>query len=200
MEEEKASAYYDELTRKGQGAAKFKQGLGFSSSSSPSHSTAAVTSTDKTSFYNNFVSASNTNTNTNPSTVYPPNTVKSPNQNHLEEIRNKLKKKPSRVTRENPLEDRKDDGRRGSSSRHRSRSRERSRRHRDKEEGSKSNRREHHGSSRRRSRSRSPRSWNGRSCGDSKRYEKDPTAKNVDNYSQLIDGYSRMVSLNEVFF
>ncbi|CAA6670599.1 unnamed protein product [Spirodela intermedia] len=34
MEEEKAVAYYDELTRKGGGAARFKQGLGFSSSSS----------------------------------------------------------------------------------------------------------------------------------------------------------------------
>lgn len=33
MEEEKAAAYYNELTRKGEGAAKFKQGLGFSSSS-----------------------------------------------------------------------------------------------------------------------------------------------------------------------
>ncbi|KAM7479946.1 hypothetical protein LguiA_028159 [Lonicera macranthoides] len=31
MEEEKAAAYYDELTRKGEGAARFKQGLGFSS-------------------------------------------------------------------------------------------------------------------------------------------------------------------------
>jgi hypothetical protein len=34
MEEEKAAAYYDELTRKGEGAAKFKQGLGFSTSTS----------------------------------------------------------------------------------------------------------------------------------------------------------------------
>uniref|UniRef100_A0A3Q7J732 Uncharacterized protein n=1 Tax=Solanum lycopersicum TaxID=4081 RepID=A0A3Q7J732_SOLLC len=33
MEEEKAAAYYDELTRKGEGAARFKQGLGFSSTS-----------------------------------------------------------------------------------------------------------------------------------------------------------------------
>lgn len=40
MEEEKAAAYYDELTRKGEGAAKFKQGLGFSSSSSSAASDA----------------------------------------------------------------------------------------------------------------------------------------------------------------
>ncbi|XAR65420.1 hypothetical protein NMG60_11009546 [Bertholletia excelsa] len=33
MEEAKAAAYYDELTRKGEGAARFKQGLGFSASS-----------------------------------------------------------------------------------------------------------------------------------------------------------------------
>ena len=32
MEEEKAAAYYDELSRKGEGAARFKQGVGFSSS------------------------------------------------------------------------------------------------------------------------------------------------------------------------
>ncbi|KAF7123558.1 hypothetical protein RHSIM_Rhsim12G0161000 [Rhododendron simsii] len=34
MEESKAAAYYDELSRKGEGAARFKQGLGFSSTSS----------------------------------------------------------------------------------------------------------------------------------------------------------------------
>ncbi|KAI5334629.1 hypothetical protein L3X38_024762 [Prunus dulcis] len=33
MEEAKAATYYDELTRRGEGAVRFKQGLGFSSAS-----------------------------------------------------------------------------------------------------------------------------------------------------------------------
>ncbi|KAL9249116.1 hypothetical protein AKJ16_DCAP02152 [Drosera capensis] len=44
MEESKAAAYYDELTRKGAAAAKFKQGLGFSSSSQSTPSTTASSS------------------------------------------------------------------------------------------------------------------------------------------------------------
>lgn len=50
----------------------------------------------------------------------------------------------------------------------------------------------------RRSRSRSPGSRNGRSRGDSRRCDKDPTAKNVDHYSQLIDGYSQMTTAEKV--
>ncbi|GAB2213199.1 hypothetical protein Droror1_Dr00021220 [Drosera rotundifolia] len=52
MEESKAAAYYDELTRKGAAAAKFKQGLGFSSSSQSSPTTTASSS------LSNFVRAS----------------------------------------------------------------------------------------------------------------------------------------------
>ncbi|KAG9138044.1 hypothetical protein Leryth_001304 [Lithospermum erythrorhizon] len=50
MEEEKAAAYYDELSRKGSGAARFKQGLGFSTND------AALPSSS--SFVNTFVKAS----------------------------------------------------------------------------------------------------------------------------------------------
>ncbi|KAL4185234.1 hypothetical protein AMTRI_Chr10g4870 [Amborella trichopoda] len=53
MEEDKAASYYDELTRKGEGAARFKQGLGYSSGESTfqasSHSSLS-----------NFVKATNT--------------------------------------------------------------------------------------------------------------------------------------------
>ncbi|KAK6924908.1 hypothetical protein RJ641_009234 [Dillenia turbinata] len=60
MEEEKAAAYYDELTRKGEGAARFKQGLGFSSShSSDSNKPLASSSTlSSSSFLSTFVKAS----------------------------------------------------------------------------------------------------------------------------------------------
>ncbi|WCJ36018.1 hypothetical protein M5689_017240 [Euphorbia peplus] len=72
MEEEKAIAYYDELNRKGEGAARFKQGLGFSTSKpSSSHS----------SFLTNFVKASSA-----------PQFEK---EAQLHSIQNKLKKKPT---------------------------------------------------------------------------------------------------------
>ncbi|KAI0502657.1 hypothetical protein KFK09_017613 [Dendrobium nobile] len=58
MEEAKAAAYYDELTRKGEGAARFKQGLGFSSSSSSSSGTfSQKPSSSHSSFFSNFVRA-----------------------------------------------------------------------------------------------------------------------------------------------
>ncbi|XP_009629114.1 uncharacterized protein [Nicotiana tomentosiformis] len=86
MEEEKAAAYYDELTRKGEGAAKFKQGLGFSSTSNndtvPSRGSALVSSS---SFLSSFVRASS-----------PSKTTEFEKQAQLQSIHNKLKlkKKP----------------------------------------------------------------------------------------------------------
>lgn len=53
MEEEKAAAYYDELNRKGEGARRFKQGLGFSSSSA----TAFPSKPTASSFLSGFVRA-----------------------------------------------------------------------------------------------------------------------------------------------
>ncbi|OVA09118.1 hypothetical protein BVC80_9097g215 [Macleaya cordata] len=83
MEEEKAAAYYDELTRKGEGAARFKQGLGFSSqssdSSNPTRGSAILSST---SFLSNFVRASS-----------PGKTTDLQKQTQLENVQNKLKKK-----------------------------------------------------------------------------------------------------------
>uniref|UniRef100_A0A0V0I0P8 Putative ovule protein n=1 Tax=Solanum chacoense TaxID=4108 RepID=A0A0V0I0P8_SOLCH len=83
MEEEKAAAYYDELTRKGEGAARFKQGLGFSSTSNdavPIRGSALVSSS---SFLSSFVRASS-----------PSKTTEFEKQAQVQTIQNKLKKKP----------------------------------------------------------------------------------------------------------
>ncbi|XP_031493117.1 uncharacterized protein LOC116259435 isoform X2 [Nymphaea colorata] len=55
MEEEKAAAYFDDLTRRGEGAARFKQGLGYSAGSSSSPSFVKASGSFSLS---NFVSAS----------------------------------------------------------------------------------------------------------------------------------------------
>ncbi|KAL4566570.1 hypothetical protein LXL04_030688 [Taraxacum kok-saghyz] len=128
MEEEKAAAYYDELTRKGGGAARFKQGLGFSSSSSsvtggsnqidaiPARGSAIPSSS---SFLSSFVKASS-----------PSNSSEVQKQAQIESIQNKLKKKAnssssSRVSNDHHSRGRESD--KHSSRRRRSRSRSRSR-------------------------------------------------------------------------
>nr|GME03944.1 serine/Arginine-related protein 53 [Ipomoea batatas] len=146
MEEEKAAAYYDELSRKGEGAAKFKQGLGFSAASNsndavPSRGSALPYAAS--SFLSNFVRASS-----------PSKNAELEKQAQLHSIQNKLKKKPreedktvssSRVSKD------RDSGNRDRHShrRNRSRSRERHSKHRSR---SKDRGRDRH--SRRRSRSR----------------------------------------------
>ncbi|PNY11803.1 hypothetical protein L195_g008418 [Trifolium pratense] len=96
MEEEKAAAYYDELTRKGEGAAKFKQGLGFSTSTSnddvPKPGSALVSSS---SFLSQFVKASSSSTTATTTTVPSEPDRKS----QLQSIQNKLKKKPTTESR-----------------------------------------------------------------------------------------------------
>ncbi|XP_019154376.1 PREDICTED: serine/threonine-protein kinase fray2 isoform X2 [Ipomoea nil] len=145
MEEEKAAAYYDELSRKGEGAAKFKQGLGFSATSNsndavPSQGSALPSAAS--SFLSNFVRASS-----------PSKNAELEKQAQLQSIQNKLKKKPreedktvssSRVSKDRDSRDR------HSHRRNRSRSRERHSKHRSR---SKDRGRDRH--SRRRSRSRS---------------------------------------------
>nr|XP_023887217.1 uncharacterized protein LOC111999323 [Quercus suber]POE67649.1 hypothetical protein CFP56_26870 [Quercus suber] len=88
MEEDKAAAYYDELSRKGQGAARFKQGLGFSSSSSASEAKAPPSRgsalPSASSFLSSFVRASS-----------PSKASELEKQAQLESIQNKLKKKPT---------------------------------------------------------------------------------------------------------
>ncbi|THG01499.1 hypothetical protein TEA_022290 [Camellia sinensis var. sinensis] len=62
MEEEKAAEYYNELVRKGEGAARFKQGLGFSSTTTKHNVVpargSALPSSSASSFLSSFVKAS----------------------------------------------------------------------------------------------------------------------------------------------
>ncbi|CAD5173863.1 unnamed protein product [Musa acuminata subsp. malaccensis] len=87
MEEAKAAAYYDELSRKGEGAARFKQGLGFSSSSTTTSNSDRFPSKPKTSsssLFSTFIRASSPN-------AKPPDEQHS-RQARLEVIQNKLNK------------------------------------------------------------------------------------------------------------
>ncbi|KAF3450137.1 hypothetical protein FNV43_RR06217 [Rhamnella rubrinervis] len=122
MEEEKAAAYYDELTRKGEGAARFKQGLGFSNTtnieSGPLRGSALPSSSS--SFLSNFVKASS-----------PTKALELQKQAQLESIQNKLKKKEKRSPkREEEKHELKAPQRDERYSRRRSRSRESHRRRR----------------------------------------------------------------------
>lgn len=207
MEEEKAAAYYDELTRKGEGAARFKQGLGFSSNDDhedafPERGSALPSSST---FLSSFVRASS-----------PRTTSKMEKQSQLQSIQDKLKKKPEkepRVSERGSVRDRSPDSRRRSRSRSRSRERhrdkDRERRRRRSRSRSRSPRRERKSERRRRSRSRSPRRERrfekrsrsrSRSPRRRRRSERDKEGEGkrakernggVD-YSRLIDGYDAM--------
>ncbi|KAG6386131.1 hypothetical protein SASPL_155022 [Salvia splendens] len=88
MEDEKLAAYYDDLTRRGGGAARFKQGLGFSSNNSsqnddvPSRGSALPAAS---SFLSSFVKESS-----------PSKTSGFEKQAQLQSIQNKLSKKPNK--------------------------------------------------------------------------------------------------------
>uniref|UniRef100_A0A0R0FAK5 Uncharacterized protein n=1 Tax=Glycine max TaxID=3847 RepID=A0A0R0FAK5_SOYBN len=171
MEEEKAAAYYDELSRKGEGAARFKQGLGFSSSA-PNDDVPKPSS-----FLSKFVKASST---------APSNSEK---QAQLQSIHHKLKKKPSSESRVSSSDS--DRSRRRSRDRYReSRRRSRSReRHRHRERG------------RRRSRSVSPRKQrrSEKDANDRGKVSETKKRKNAEiDYYKLIPGYDRMSSAERV--
>ncbi|KAI3970596.1 hypothetical protein MKX01_024243, partial [Papaver californicum] len=120
MEKDKAAAYYEELTRKGEGAARFKQGLGFCSksteTSNPRKGSAHPSSTS--SFLSSFVKASS------PSK----STEALQKQIGLENVQNKLKKKKNEKSESlsRVSEKRSSSIERNGDSRRRSRSRERS--------------------------------------------------------------------------
>ncbi|KAM0942676.1 hypothetical protein DsansV1_C14g0129621 [Dioscorea sansibarensis] len=195
MEEEKAAAYYDELSRKGEGAARFKQGLGFSSqrTSDPFSSKGNISSP-----FSNFVRASSSG-----------KEAEVDKKAALESIHNKLKKSgdPSPSPRSRGRDDHDWRGSRGrSSSRERGgrerHDRERRRRSRSDsgDEGRGDRRRR-----RRRSRSRSPRrSPHGDGNRDRERSRRSPKresskSKNgVVDYSQLIEGYAQMTPAERV--
>ncbi|KAI8528981.1 hypothetical protein RHMOL_Rhmol12G0190800 [Rhododendron molle] len=194
MEESKAAAYYDELTRKGEGAARFKQGLGYSSTSSaafPTRGSALRTS---------FVRASS-----------PSKASEYQKQAQLETIQNKLKKKPSetserssRVSRDSRRSSSRERDDKGRNSRRRSRSRSRDRdrgRDRDRDRGRHRDRdreRERDRRSRRRSRSRSVSDDERRGRRD-RRVEKSGKERNgAVDFAKLIEGYDKMSAAERV--
>ncbi|KAL5544332.1 hypothetical protein UlMin_008116 [Ulmus minor] len=204
MEEEKAAAYYDELTRRGEGAARFKQGLGFSGASNsgnspPARGSALVSSSS--SFLSSFVKASS-----------PSKTSEFEKQAQIESIQNKLKKKKDKTSPRREEEERRprvsQRERERNSRRRRSRSRERRRRSRSRSDSDGYRRRR--GRSRslsprdrragRRSRSSSPRgriSEKGR--GDLGKASKGRKERNGDiDYSRLIENYDKMTPAERV--
>ncbi|KAL0535436.1 hypothetical protein IC582_029766 [Cucumis melo] len=144
MEESKAAAYYDELTRKGEGAARFKRGLGFAASDSNSDVVSASKGSalpSSSSFLSSFVKASS-----------PSKPSEFEKQAQLEAIQNKLKKKkPSSPDRQERRPRDLERDRRKSSPRRRSLSKERERHSHSRRRSSSRDREKH---SRRRSRSR----------------------------------------------
>lgn len=184
MEEEKAAAYYDELTRKGEGAARFKQGLGFSAGNDavPERSSAIASSS---SFLNQFVKASS-----NPKLTEDDSDIRS--------IKDKLKKKNkpedqhhSRVSEKSYRE---------SSDRRRYRSRERD--ERDRRRSRSADRRRGYGDRERRrrrswSRSSSPRRERRRSEDDRRARRREDAKEKID-YSRLIKGYDDMSASEKV--
>ncbi|WVZ12873.1 hypothetical protein V8G54_017403 [Vigna mungo] len=210
MEEEKAAAYYEELTRKGEGAARFKQGLGFSSSASnddvPKPGSALPSSS---SFLSKFVKASSTASQSDK----PPqvNATSAPSESEkqaqLQSIHDKLKKKPSsepRVSsRERDRDRDRDRSRRRSRSRDRYReSRRRSRsRERYRYRDSEGDRDRERGRRRSRSRSVSPRRQrrSEKEANDTGKASEARKGRNVGtDYSNLIEGYDRMSSAERV--
>ncbi|XP_057420601.1 uncharacterized protein LOC130714694 [Lotus japonicus] len=223
MEEEKAAAYYDELTRKGEGAARFKQGLGFSSSAAADVPKPGSALPSSSSFLSQFVKASSTSS--------PPNPPEPDKKAQLQSIQNKLNIKSSSESRVSSSSN-SDRTRRRSRSRSRSRSRERyrnrgkdsrsrrrsrsrsrdrSHRHSDRDrsrsdsdgERDRDRRRRDRERGRRRSRSVSPRRQrrsekNGREDrGKGREMAKENTAGVVD-YAKLIRGYDNMSAAERV--
>ncbi|CAN1265848.1 hypothetical protein LINPERPRIM_LOCUS12353 [Linum perenne] len=223
MEEDKAAAYYDELSRKGEGAARFKQGLGFSSAPDgdppppPSRGSALPSSS---SFLSSFVRASS-----------PAQSSKLEKEAQLQSVQNKLKKKSEdeslsvrdaersnrgrestsshrRLSRSRER-DRGRDGDRHSRRRSRSRSRSRSRdRYRERRRSKRSRSRSRSRSPRkerrsdRRSRSLSPRRERRRSeksrREDTGRDRAGKSRKEVVDYARLIEGYDKMTQAERV--
>ncbi|GJM93527.1 hypothetical protein PR202_ga10090 [Eleusine coracana subsp. coracana] len=196
MEEAKAAAYYDELNRKGEGARRFKQGLGFSSSSD---STSFPSKPAGSSFLSGFVRAGAA-----PAPAQPPNPAKPP----LSPERPSSPRRRSRSPPRAQARSRSPSRSRRRRSRSRSRSRERRRRSRSRERG------DRRGSRRRSwSRSRSPSRRSSHSNSRRDRYgdrqrddgggrESSKRQSGRDggkvDYSRLIEGYDRMTPAERV--
>ncbi|CAO1945582.1 unnamed protein product [Urochloa humidicola] len=194
MEEAKAAAYYDELNRKGEGARRFKQGLGFSSSSSDAASFPSKPAASS-SFLSGFVRAGTAPTPA-PARAQPP-------PERPSSTRHRSRSPPPSRSR---ARSRSRSPSRSSRRRSRSQSRERRRRSRSRERD--------HRASRRRSRSRSPSRRSGRSSHSEGRRDRHGDRRHDDgresskgrggrdggkvDYSRLIEGYDRMTPAERV--
>ncbi|GFP97685.1 hypothetical protein PHJA_001912600 [Phtheirospermum japonicum] len=208
MEDEKLAAYYDDLTRRGGGAARFKQGLGFSSGNSPADDVAPSRGSalpTASSFLSGFVRASS-----------PSKSSEFEKQAQLQSIQNKLSKNPKEKARSrspirNPSRrsqsrslsrDRVRDKHSRRRSRSRSRSRDRYSRRRSRSRDRRSRRRSRSRDdeprrkyrSRSRSRERSKRQGSPEGRRSEKKSQKHVEAKGggAVDYSKLIEGYDNM--------
>nr|CAB3477979.1 unnamed protein product [Digitaria exilis] len=195
MEEAKAAAYYDELNRKGEGARRFKQGLGFSSSSDatsfPSKPAAS------SSFLSGFVRAGAAPAPAQ-AKAEPPKRPPRPLERPSTSRHRSCSPPPSRPRARSRSRSPSRSSRRRSRSR--SLSRERRRRSRSRERDRRASRR------RSRSRSRSPSRRSGRSSHSEGRRDRHGDRRHDDgseksrggrdggkvDYSRLIEGYDRM--------
>ncbi|KAL6178159.1 hypothetical protein ACLB2K_049678 [Fragaria x ananassa] len=206
MEEAKAAAYYEDLTRRGEGAARFKQGLGFSSAKSDSENApargSALAYSSSSSFMSKFVKASS-----------PSKTSELENQAQIQSIQNKLKrKKPEELEEkrrprvsERDRDSRKRSRSRERHSRHRSRSREK---HSDRDKERRWRRRSMSGSESdggRRRRSRSPRNRRNERRRSRSRSSSPPRERGLEkersgrhDYHKLIQGYDKMSAAERV--
>ncbi|CAM8940304.1 unnamed protein product [Rhodiola kirilowii] len=208
MEESKAAEYYEELTRKGEGAARFKQGLGFASSTASNHDDAgpvrgSALPSSSSSFLSSFVRASS-----------PTKTSEFEKQSQLKSIQNKLKKKHDREPSSARVSDKRngDMDRINRSSRRRSRSRSREHdsrrqrrsvsrdrdkdRYRDEDRDRRRRRRPRSDSDedRRRRRDRRRRSRSSSPCRNGEKVGKDgKMQKEKIDYGKVIEGYDKMV-------
>ncbi|CAM9003130.1 unnamed protein product [Rhodiola kirilowii] len=209
MEESKAAEYYEELTRKGEGAARFKQGLGFASSTASNHDDAvpvrgSALPSSSSSFLSSFVRASS-----------PTKTSEFEKQSQLKSIQNKLKKKHDREPSSARVSDKRngDMDRINRSSRRRSRSRSREHdsrrqrrsvsrdrdkdRYRDEDRDRRRRRRSRSDSDedRRRRRDRRRRSRSSSPCRNGEKVGKDGEMQKKEkiDYGKVIEGYDKMV-------
>lgn len=192
MEEAKAAAYYDELSRKGEGAARFKQGLGYSAADAAAPSWRS--SSSSSALLSGFVRAS-------AGGKSDPDAAK---EAQLSTVKAKLAGKsdafqdPDRRSSRGSRR-REERGRSRSGSRSRSPRRERAGRRRRKSRSSSPPERGRRKG--RRSRSRSPSPWRRERSGrENREGHRSRPSRGKENggsvdYSQLIDGYSNMVSL-----
>ncbi|KAJ1694902.1 hypothetical protein LUZ63_011600 [Rhynchospora breviuscula] len=202
MEESKAAAYYDELTRKGEGAARFKQGLGFSSSSSSSSSssTKPPPPSSSSSFLSSFVRAGEhhhdsgeterrereRDRNSARDISSPGFTGEGERREQLNSIRNKLSRKPNKDSRDRDSREERREERGRDIERERSRDRERER-DRDRQRN-RDRRRDRY------ERSRSP----SRRERERRRENENKNKSGKVDYAELIPGYYRMTPAERV--